>query len=338
MKKLLLALLLVLFLPLTAPAQQNGGASNVGIGAPTGSCNSTQLYVDSGTGFLYTCKAGAWFNQGSTAGTINFPATVGGTVNSGGIPYFNSTTQMSSSAALASGGVVLGGGAGSAPSTNTALTFSATTLAVGAAGVGNGVIGLNGTTSGQATITAPAVAGTAGNAVVFSNAIQSSNSLTAGTGIAGGQANAIQITGREGFRDPSGGIFQITNNANNQNFQFKAIGAPTCASTGTGSTGTCTVGTNSQDSVMLLTLTPGGTGIAATGVLTITYNATVAFSSGHQADPICTLYNGTGTWNARASFIGQTHSQTAPTANWDNNAVALTSGSTYQLACHAAGI
>jgi|ERR1700680_228103 len=47
-------------------------------------------------------------------GTITFPATVAGTVTSGGIPYFNSTTQMSSSALLALNGVVLGGGAGGA--------------------------------------------------------------------------------------------------------------------------------------------------------------------------------------------------------------------------------
>jgi hypothetical protein len=53
-------------------------------------------------------------------GTPTFPLTVAGTVNSGGIPYFNSTTQESSSAVLPSGDFVLGGGAGGAPT----ATFS----------------------------------------------------------------------------------------------------------------------------------------------------------------------------------------------------------------------
>jgi hypothetical protein len=50
---------------------------------------------------------------------LTFPATVTGTVNSGGIPYFNSTAQLSSSAVLLSGGLIVGGGAGAAPNTIT---------------------------------------------------------------------------------------------------------------------------------------------------------------------------------------------------------------------------
>lgn len=48
-------------------------------------------------------------------GAPSFPVTVTGTVNSGGVPYFSSTTVESSSALLTSGAFVLGGGAGGAP-------------------------------------------------------------------------------------------------------------------------------------------------------------------------------------------------------------------------------
>ncbi len=54
----------------------------------------------------------------------SYPVTVAGTVTSGGIPYFSSTTVESSSALLAQNGVVLGGGAGTAPNTSANLTFT----------------------------------------------------------------------------------------------------------------------------------------------------------------------------------------------------------------------
>jgi hypothetical protein len=52
-----------------------------------------------------------------TAGTPTFPVTVAGTVTSGGVPYFSSTTVESSSGLLVANGVMVGGGAGGAPST-----------------------------------------------------------------------------------------------------------------------------------------------------------------------------------------------------------------------------
>jgi hypothetical protein len=95
----------------------------------------------------------------SVATATTTPAlTVAGT--SGGIPYFSSTTTWASSALLAAGGVVLGGGAGTTPATNTQLVFSASTLAVGLAGAGTGILALKGTTSGVVSITGQAAAGT----------------------------------------------------------------------------------------------------------------------------------------------------------------------------------
>lgn len=74
----------------------------------------------------------------SGGGSISFPQTVGGTVNSGGIPYFDTTTDMSSSAVLPSGDFVLGGGAGGAPT----ATFSVVTVAKGGTGTGSTLTGL----------------------------------------------------------------------------------------------------------------------------------------------------------------------------------------------------
>lgn len=52
------------------------------------------------------------------------------------------------------------------------LTFAVPTFTVSSAGNGNGVLALSGTTSGTATFTAPAVAGTATNPVLVSNSLQ----------------------------------------------------------------------------------------------------------------------------------------------------------------------
>lgn len=84
--------------------------------------------------------------------------TVAGT--SGGIPYFSSGSTWASSAALAAGGVVLGGGAGTTPATNTQLVFSGSTLTVGLASSGTGIIAMKGTTSGVISIKGQNAAGT----------------------------------------------------------------------------------------------------------------------------------------------------------------------------------
>lgn len=122
--------------------------------------------------------------SGAIGGTPTYPLTVAGTVTSGGIPYFNSTTQSSSSALLAANSVVLGGGAGTAPFTSSQLTFVAPTLTVGLAGTSTGVLALTGITSGSVTFTAPAVAGTTTNAITVSNNLTApafvANGTTAG--------------------------------------------------------------------------------------------------------------------------------------------------------------
>jgi len=60
-------------------------------------------------------------------GGANFPLTVSGTVTSGGMPYFNSTTQESSSGIMNANILIKGGGAGAAP-TNSSITDNGTTV------------------------------------------------------------------------------------------------------------------------------------------------------------------------------------------------------------------
>lgn len=89
-----------------------------------------------------------------TGGSITFPQTVGGTTNSGGIPYFSNATTLSSSAALAANALVIGGGAGVAPATTTTGTGVLTALGVNVGSAGafvtfNGALG----TPSSATLT-----------------------------------------------------------------------------------------------------------------------------------------------------------------------------------------
>lgn len=145
----------------------SGSALRLGVGS-NGNC------------LVVTTGAPAW---GSCSGAFSFPLTVSGTVNSGGIPYFNSTTQMSSSALLAAHGVVIGGGAGSAPLTTAAGTSGQCLTSNGASadptfqtcGVGAGVASYSGDGSiitnnlSTGTVTTT-IAGTSGGIPYFSSA------------------------------------------------------------------------------------------------------------------------------------------------------------------------
>lgn len=101
----------------------------------------------SGNHLNYTAATGAFScgTSSSGGGTPSFPVTVAGTVTSGGIPYFSSTTVETSSALLPTGDFVLGGGAGGAPT----ATFSVVPVANGgtalASGTSGGILGYTAT-------------------------------------------------------------------------------------------------------------------------------------------------------------------------------------------------
>jgi hypothetical protein len=80
-------------------------------------------------------------------------------------------TCVTSAAALTSNAVVLGAGSQATKVSTGITTDGSVELDLGVAGTGNGILGLNGTTSGKATFTAPAVAGTVTNPVVMTNVL-----------------------------------------------------------------------------------------------------------------------------------------------------------------------
>ena len=71
---------------------------------------------------------------GSGSGGGPFPQTVSGTTTSGGIPYFSSTTELSSSSLLPKYQLLLGGGAGAAPYGLGSLGTSGQVLTSGGSG------------------------------------------------------------------------------------------------------------------------------------------------------------------------------------------------------------
>src|SRR6266403_4051053 len=114
------------------------------IGAGTATITPTTSTISYSTGSAYTAAASslalttgqcAWIYSDNTnyfaiqrtGGAPVYPVSVSGTVTSGGIPYFNSTTQSSSSAILNTNILVKGGGAGGAP-TNSSITDNGTTI------------------------------------------------------------------------------------------------------------------------------------------------------------------------------------------------------------------
>jgi hypothetical protein len=81
--------------------------------------------------------------------------------------------------------------AGSTTVGPTTLNYVAPTLTVSAAGSGNGVLALSGNTSGTATFTGPATAGTATNPVLVSNSLELPNTTNTGYYIQGTTTNGF---------------------------------------------------------------------------------------------------------------------------------------------------
>jgi hypothetical protein len=116
----------------TAPSTSVTAGLNLGGSgvAPTSPANGDVWITTSGMYARINGVTVGPFSAGGGGG-VALPQTVSGTVTSGGIPYFNSTTQMSTSALLAANALVVGGGAGTAPSTVTTGTGVITALGFG---------------------------------------------------------------------------------------------------------------------------------------------------------------------------------------------------------------
>jgi hypothetical protein len=144
-----------------------------------------------------------WINTISTSGvpSATQPAftDITGAITAGQLP----ATAVTSAASLTNNAVALGAGSQGLKTATFLTTDGAATLTVGVATGGNGVLALAGNTSGTATCTAPAVAGTATNAVTCSNSLQLPSGTVYGwnadTGISRDAAGVIDIgTGAAG--------------------------------------------------------------------------------------------------------------------------------------------
>jgi len=133
--------------------------------------------LNASNGDYYDCLTGSWFKisgGGGGSGTVTNIATTapigGGPITTTGT--LTCTTCTTNAAALTSNAVVLGGG-GQAAATNTAFTTNGHYDSDGGRSCWRQWhLSAGRDTSGTATLTAPAVAGTAGNPVLSSNAIQ----------------------------------------------------------------------------------------------------------------------------------------------------------------------
>lgn len=107
-----------------------------------------------------------------------------------------SGTVTNTGGALTLNSVVLGAGGNDTKVVTAFTTNGTSTLTVGVAAGGNGVLALAGNTSGTATITAPAVAGTNTNPIAFSNVITVPDGIS--TGFAGASAPTSALSWSSG--------------------------------------------------------------------------------------------------------------------------------------------
>lgn len=109
--------------------------------------------------------------------------------------------------------------------------------------------------------------------------------------------------------------------------------APTCSSTGTGSSPSCspTTGSNSTDGKILIV---AGTSPSSSGTFTITPASALGTNT-----PVCSFwFNDSSTaWNSGAAIHAGASTTTLFTGNWWNNSVSLTGSSTYAIEYHCFG-
>jgi len=229
----------------TAVAYAYGGTGMTSLGSAN-QCLTTNSGV---TGMIWA----------SCAGSIALPLTVSGTVTSGGIPYFNSTTQMSSSALLAANAIVIGGGAGAAPSTTTTGTGVLTALsdATNATGGISTYPVAQSTLSGLGTSVSTALGvaiGSTGSFTKQNGAITTGDCLNWGPGITdfGAACGGFTISTVTSSGTASVGSYLILCNATSGNVTitmpsvFSATGVPYIFKKTDSSANTCIISSSSS--------------------------------------------------------------------------------------------
>src|SRR6266550_6857423 len=312
------------------------------IGAGTATITPTTSTISYSTGSAYTSAAAsmplttgqcAWIYSDNTnyfaiqrtGGAPVYPVTVSGTVTSGGIPYFNSTTQSSSSAALTANVLVKGGGAGGAPANSLTTDDGTTSTYTGTGGTKSPAFTATGTTAGFAdfpqgsTSAAVAPCNTATSICEQAPTAVTSYLVTkpgvSATGIYTNNVSSAVIT--QGFSGDSNHSATVTIGSGT------SIGStPLCSSTN------CPVGTYVVHTYVDITTACGTTG---------TYVVNLIYTDDQGAKTITVNLNGTGAVPATGVLT------TTSTANFGENSqvIRLTSGnlnySTTAVACGTAG-
>lgn len=237
--------------------------------------------VDSAGNHLnFTLSTGA-FSCGTSGGAV-FPVTVSGSVNSGGIPCFNSTTNEQTSVALTVNVLVKGGGAGACP-TNSLTTDDGTSLTyTGTGGTKSPTFQATGSTAGfvdypQGSTNAAVAPCNVVNSICEQAPASVTSYLVTRPGIAATGVetnNAVSAVDTKGFSGDSSHSAIIT------------IGSGTSiGSTSLCSTAICTVGTYIINTYVDITTACGTTG---------TYLVSLIYTDDQGSKTIPININGTG--------------------------------------------
>ena len=309
-----------------------------------------------------TLNGGGAFN-----GVITGSPTFSGNPGFTGTPTFSNlenfplgiSTDIINGTLTNSGSIAITGANGTGANTGeNVISTAGNGGATGPGGVVNLVGGTGGATSGNGGgVGLFGGAALAGNGVGGTIAFLSGNGVGAGQGgdftwqggTGGGTAargGQIVFTGGTGGAGGNGGDITLNPGplgAGGQNGSllvgrgrmiYTSFDSPICASTGIGGAGTCAVDPQGTDSDGYVILTPAA-GVAATGIVTLTFKKAMGAHGATCTETINAT--GTGVWNARATVF--TSGQASATANfqWDDNAVALTAASTYNISYHCVG-
>jgi len=272
-----------------------------------------------------------------------FPVTVSGTVTSGGIPYFSSTTVESSSALLGTNAFVYGGGAGSAPATDANIVHA---TAVAGLINGNTSTAINFNTNGINLVAPNAnefdinTNSNNGGLAIFQNSLfgtndqrveivavgstswdileaSDSSGTSMGLALSTQRAKSISIRPNRAetaeFLPLTGGGLQMFGSA------------PTCTFTsGGGTSPSCTLDTGSNNQGGIIIATTGTGAPALTGTITLTFTAAMGTNK-----PPCVMEasnGGAGQWGSLVTIRDTTPSTTSDIFTWTNATGATPAG------------
>jgi hypothetical protein len=178
-------------------------ASNATAQLTLGSATLTDVDSNTLVRLGFTSGAVQVGGTGSATGSLNFKGLSSGTANLGvaAVAGTPNPIQLPTTTGTAGGLWTTNGANPQVTSWTSSLLYAAPTLTLSAAGAGNGALALSGNTSGTATFTAPAVAGTTTNQIAVSNVL-------------GGPAGSAAAPTYSFSTQPGTGLYLVAGNSN----------------------------------------------------------------------------------------------------------------------------